>query len=218
MVELTVVLTNYLRYHYMRSILDALVTQSIPHYRFVWDNSPTGTFQDPRVDWVIRSSRNAKCGARWWLAAHAETPYVLVMDDDLIPTDAAVLADTIVGLTNHAPNPVGATGVRLLPDKAYNECSHIGLESGGLAADTVVDIVKGRYFAAQKDCLRELPYLPIECEDDIAVSASLGGGVILAALQGRLLEFPTGKEARCRRSDHKVAREAARREWFDSAH
>lgn len=214
MADVTVVLTNYLRYHHLQSILDALVSQSVPHNRFVWDNSPTGTFQDPRVDWIIRSSRNAECGARWWLAAHADTPYVIMMDDDLLPADGTVLADTINGLARHAPRAVGATGVQLLRDKVYSECMHCGLESGKVTTDTDVDIVKGRYFGAQKDRLRELPYLPLDCEDDIAVSGMLGGGVVLKALQDRLIELPTGKEARCRRPSHTLVREAARQKWL----
>lgn len=42
--ELTIVLTNYLRPHNMQVILDELAQQTHPHRVFVWDNSPDGSF------------------------------------------------------------------------------------------------------------------------------------------------------------------------------
>jgi hypothetical protein len=212
--ELTVVLTNYLRPANMAVILDALASQTLPHQVFVWDNSPEQSFAG-QADWVVRSSRNAMCSARWWLAAHAETPWVLVMDDDLAPADQRVLADLLEKLAEHAPTPVGAAGVILDPSIAYSECPRVGLECSRISIDTQVDILKGRFFSAPTQRLESLGFLPLDAEDDIAASAHLQGGVVVPWLQDRLRELPTAGEARWRRPKHKQTREDARRQWFE---
>lgn len=214
--DLTVVLTNYLRPANITIILEALATQTVPHRLFVWDNSPEGTFPKGRADWLVRSSHNAKCSARWWLAARAETPWVLVMDDDLVPSDPRVLADTVGKLQEHAPAAVGAAGVVLNPTKTYTECHHVGREGVRIESDTRVEILKGRYFALSTARLESLGFLPVDVEDDIAVSATLGGGIVVSWMQDRFRELPTGGESWCRRPAHKQSREAARRKWFGS--
>lgn len=211
--EITVVLTNYLRPANMPAILAALASQSVAHQLFVWDNSPDQSFESRQADWIVRSSLNAKCGARWWLAAHANTPWVVVLDDDLLPADERVLADTLAKLIEHH-SIIGATGVIIDPRKTYAECQHVGLGVKPIAADTQVDIVKGRYFAVATEKLRALPYLPIECDDDIILSAALGGGVIAACLQQRFSELPTGPEARVKRPTHSQSRETSRRQYL----
>jgi len=213
--DLTVVLTNYLRPKNVATILDALASQSLPHQLFVWDNSPGHTFQDSRADWIVHSSRNARCGARWWMAAHAETPWTVVMDDDLMPADSGVLLDLLASLSQgQTRDVVGAAGVILEASVPYAHCCHVGLECKRIETDTEVDIVKGRFFAAPTEKLRNLGYLPLDCEDDIAVSSVTKGGVILPWLQDRLRELPTGEESRWRRSQHADLREAARQRWL----
>jgi len=193
-----------------------MASQSLPHHLFVWDNSPDQVFKDPRADWIVHSSRNAKCCARWWMAAHAETPWILVMDDDLVPSDPDVLSDLITSLTRYSSVPVGATGVILEPSAPYWQCRHVGLECERIDVDTKVDILKGRFFAVPTDKLKYVGYLPLDCEDDIAVSSLVGGGMILPWLQDRLQELPTGDESRWRRSRHAELRETARRNFFES--
>lgn len=211
--ELTVVLTHYRRPENLQRIVSALATQTLPHRLFVWDNSPEQTLAVPQADWIVRSSVNVKCGARWWLAAHAETPWVVVMDDDLIPCDERVFAETVARLTFHQ-RAIGATGVVLDNLKPYHRCRHIGLGVRSIKIDTPVQIIKGRYFALSTAQSQSLSYLPADCEDDIIVSSKLGGGVIAASLQHRFLELPVGSEARQRRPEHRRAREKARRQFF----
>ncbi len=205
---ITIILTNYRRPNNMLTILDSLMMQSIIPEIFLWDNSPEQTFQDKRVKWIIRSSLNAKCSARWWLAQHADTPLVAVMDDDLAPADQHVLRDTVNHLHSHAA--VGATGVVLNPRRCYRDCNHIIRSS----KDTYVDIVKGRFFAVHRDRLLQIPAMPLDCEDDIVVSARIGGGIIPAGFLSRFRELPTGDHGRERRPTHWKCREAARREMF----
>lgn len=207
-------LTNYLRPANMPILLAALESQTVDHRLFVWDNSPDQAFECARADWVIHSSRNAKCGARWWLAAHADTPWVLLMDDDLAPADDHVLADTLTELAEHQPTAVGAAGVVLDPAKSYFECRHVGLGCRRINATTRVDILKGRYFAVTTQRLEQLHHMPLDCEDDIIASAALGGGIVPARLEHRFRELATGFEARFHRPEHSRAREDARRRWL----
>lgn len=212
--SVTVVLTNYLRSANMKPIIDTLLAQrSVPRL-FVWDNSPGGTFQDDRADWVIRSSQNAHCTGRWWLAAQADTPWVVVMDDDLVPRDDRVLCDTLACLAKAFPKAIGPSGVILDPDKDYLQCQHVKMNAPPDGCDTPVDIVKGRYFAVARDAVRRLPYLPLDSEDDIIVSACVGGGVVPQLLKGRFRDLPTGEESRRLRERHSATREVTRRQWF----
>jgi len=212
--QMTVVLTHYLRPGNVQAILRSLASQTLTHQLFVWDNSPENSFSG-RADWVIRSSRNAMCTARWWLAAHAETPWVMVMDDDLVPADNHVLADLLEKLAEHSPAPVGAAGVRLNPSMPYGKCPRFGVNCARISADTKVDIVKGRLFATSPVRLERVGFLSLGDEDDIAVSAELGGGVVIPWLQDRLRDLPTGEEAWSRRPEHFQSREAARRRYFE---
>jgi hypothetical protein len=213
-VELTVVLTNYLRPNNMQVILDALALQSLPHRVLVWDNSPNSSFPVERADWVVQSSQNARCSARWWLAAHAETPWVLVMDDDLAPAHPNTLAFTIEKLREHAGKVIGAAGVQLTATRHYFECQHVGLEALRVTGDIGVDIVKGRYFALPIQVVQKLPYIPLDAEDDIIVSAVTGGGVVPAGLPEMFRELPTNRESRFHRPNHAHARESTRRRYF----
>lgn len=212
--ELTIVLTNYLRPNNMQVILDALAQQTQPHRVFVWDNSPEGSFPSGRGDWVVRSSQNARCSARWWLAAHAETPWVLVMDDDLVPAHLDTLAFTVQKLREYSGCVVGAAGAQLAAARHYFDCLHLGLEALHVTKDIRVDIVKGRYFAMPIQVVQRLPYIPLDAEDDIIVSAVANGGVVPAGLPEMFRELPTNCESRFHRPNHAQARESTRRRCF----
>lgn len=217
--SLTVVLTNYLRTPHLHRVVDGLLKQTVRPTIFVWDNSPKQDFDDPRVSWIIRSSRNAQCAPRWWMAGHAKTDFVLIHDDDLMATDSRVLAWTLESASKAAPFGVGATGVILKEGKGYWESRHVGLRSGHATADTHVDILKGCYFCAPTEELASLECLALEEEDDIAVSARLGKKIVrphlvAAQLQEYVKFIPQGNEARKFRKEHRAARDAARWRWF----
>ncbi len=206
---ITVVLTNYRRPTNLPIIITGLLKQSIKPAIFVWDNSPEQTFQDNRADWVIRSSRNVVCSARCWMALHVESPFVVILDDDLALDDPRILEDTIAACSKHS-KAVGVAGVSLLPDRKYRDCIHIE----NPAKDTFVDIVKGRFFATASERLRGMPHIGIGYEDDIFVSAYLNGGVVCARLLGRFRQFSNGPESLVKRRDHWLRREDARRIAF----
>lgn len=202
----------------MPVILERLRAQSLETTIFVWDNSPAQDFDDPRVDWIVRSSRNARCAARWWMAAQAQTDFVLVHDDDLAPSDPAVLADTLEGAARAAPFAVGASGV-ILAGHSYWKSEHVGVRARAIQADTAVDIVKGFYFCCPTARLRTLGALNLDAEDDIAVSAWLSNDFqrphrILHRLQKRFSLLPEHGAARRRRRGHRAARDTARYRLF----
>jgi hypothetical protein len=216
MTVLTVIMANYLRPRNMQRALDALCKQSVQSRIFVWDNSPTQDFHDSRVSWILRSSKNARCAPRWWLASHADTDFVLIHDDDLMPSHPNVLAWTVDAAIKAAPFAVGAAGVILQRDLGYWQAKHVGLRAADSRHDMQVDIVKGCYFCCPTARLTDIGYLHLDAEDDIAVSARLGKGLrqphqVLARLQQSFEFLPEGVEARKRRASHRSAREAARR-------
>jgi hypothetical protein len=216
--SLTVVVTNYLRAANVTRLIDALRVQTLEATIFVWDNSPAQDFDDPRVDWLIRSSRNAHCTARWWMASHAETDFVLVHDDDLMPSNPNVFAWTVDEAVRSAPFAVGASGVVLNRDLGYWRSSHVGVRAGRIRRDMRVDIVKGMYFCCAADQLVRVGHLDLDAEDDIAVSAKIGGDqprphVVLAKLQSNFTLL-SEEGARSYRPTHRSARELALQRFF----
>jgi len=105
--SITVVVTNYLRPVNVRYLMDALCKQSVKPTIFIWDNSPAQDFNDAHADWIIRSSRNARCSPRWWMASHADTDFVVIHDDDLMPANPKVLGWTLDTAMRVAPFAVG---------------------------------------------------------------------------------------------------------------
>jgi hypothetical protein len=217
--SVTVVVTNYLRLTNVQRLMDALYKQTVIPTIFVWDNSPTQDFNDSRVSWIIRSSKNARCVPRWWMASQAETDFVLIHDDDLMPSHPNVLAWTLDAAAKIAPFAVGATGVVLKHRLGYWQSQHVGLRATRIRHDVRVDIVKGCYFCCPTPRLTRVGHLNLDTEDDIAVSARLGNGwkqphQVLSRLQHCFELLPEGEEARKRRANHRAARDAARWQFF----
>lgn len=218
MTRLTVILTAYKRLENTLKIADAIHGQKQQSELWLWDNSACSNWTDSWFDRIVTSRFNAGCNARWWLAAQARSQYVIVMDDDIIPTDPNVLGDTCDWLDENPGEACGLVGVRLDNARSYAKCDVIGhrRKPVPMARDEGVDIIKGRYFALPVALLSRVPMRIPKFEDDIAVSACVGGGTILATLQGRFKELPTGDESVCRRKGHSKERERARQEWFGS--
>lgn len=217
--SVTIVITNYVRPTNVERIIDALCKQTVVPTIFVWDNSPTRDFHHPQIDWIIRSSKNARCAPRWWMASHAETDFVLVHDDDLMPAHSEVLAWTLDAAAKAAPFAVGAAGVILKPSRGYWESRHVGLRAKRIRHNTCVDIIKGSYFCCPSSRLTKIGHMELDAEDDIAVSAKLGKGrdhphLVIARLRTSFELLLEGADARKNRGNHREAREAARRRFF----
>ena len=217
--SVTIVITNYLRADNVARLIDTLSKQTVEPTIFVWDNSPAGNFYHPRIDWMIHSSKNARCTARWWMASHAQTDFVIIHDDDLMPAHPRVLARTLDAATSVAPFASGAAGVVLKNSSDYWESKHVGLRAKAIPRDTKVDIVKGCYFCCPAARLAKIGHLDLDDEDDIAVSAKLGDRrkhphLVIAELQTSFELLQEGEGARKDRPQHRAAREIARRQFF----
>lgn len=217
--DLTVIMTHWRRRENFDRVVAALDRQTLPHRRFLWSNAPDDPESTTTFDWVVRSSLNAKCCGRWMMATQADTPWTVILDDDLEPTDASLLAWTVQDLEKHG-RPVGAVGVQLLADRTYARSRHVGYAGGdkrvqAAVTDEPVDVVKGRYFAAPTASLKTLSIPPMDDEDDICVSSQLGGGIVGSRLT-TFRELPQGDESFCYREDHRDRRERSRRRWFGS--
>jgi hypothetical protein len=220
--SVTVVVTHYLRSANVALLLETLRRQTVKPVLFVWDNSPGQDFDDPGVDWVIRSSRNAQCAPRWWMASHASTDLVLIHDDDLMPAHSRVLATTVDAAARAAPFAIGSSGVILDHHLGYWHSRHVGFRADRMQRDLRVDIVKGCFFCCPTQQLSGLSHLELDTEDDIAVSARLGRGlrqphIVAARLQTDLVQLPEGEAARKCRAGHRAARDIACWRFFGGA-
>lgn len=218
--SITVVITNYARPTNVRRLIDVLYRQTIKPTIFVWNNSLSEDFGNARVDWVVRSSRNARCSPRWWMASHADTDFVIIHDDDLLPSHPKVIAWTLDAATKTLPFAVGVAGVITSSHLGYWQSRHVGLRATRVERDARVDIVKGCYFCCPTSQLAEVGYLELDAEDDIAVSAKLGRGLeqphlVLAEIQKHFELLPEGEYARKNRANHRAARDAARWRYFE---
>lgn len=217
--SVTVVIANYMRPKNVRRLIQTLSEQTVKPTIFVWDNSPEQNFNDPRISWLIRSSRNAQCSPRWWMASHAATEFVLIHDDDLLPSHPRILARTLDAAAETAPFAVGASGVIMRSHLGYWQSRHVGLRATYLDEDARVDIVKGSYFCCATIQLAGVGYLELDAEDDIAVSARLGRGIeqphmVLAELQSNFDLLLEGEYSRKKRANHRTARDGARWRYF----
>ncbi len=217
--SVTVIFCNYVRVENLNQLIDVISHQTLKPQIFVWDNSPAQDFYNSSVDWIIRSSNNAKCAPRWWMAAHATTEFVIIHDDDLIPNDKAVIARTVEAAIACNQFAVGVTGVLLETGKPYAECEHYGLQCRQIQQDTRVDIIKGRYFCTSTELVREIGYMELDAEDDIIASARLAKGIQAAhtipiSLMNSFIELPRGSYEREQRAGHMALRERTRRMYF----
>ena len=221
---ITVCLLNYRRPGNLERILPALQRQTTKPTIFLWDNAADSDYQFewPDIDWVIRSSVNQKCPPRWHMAVEAETPWVMSLDDDLLPTDDRLLELAVERAEREPPDrAVGPFGFVLNPDKHYVYRKE-GINMP--AEDRAVDLVKGRLLMIRTATLRAAMQLgdlcgPLGREDDLAICGRLAAGRKLhhlcpAVFHGRLKNLPEGAEGiSADKGAHYARRERARRHW-----
>ena len=184
---------------------------------FLWDNS--GASEVWEADWLVRSSRNAGCWPRWYLASQATTPLVATLDDDLLPADEHFFRDLTSAWQQEpaAGRIIGPYGVVLEPGKSYRRCS--GRSTGGNSC-IPADIIKGRVMLLAREDLRSvLPIAPANVlHDDIAVSGLMAAGRTghhrwARHFRHRLTELPD-RHAMSSRPEHFAEREEMRRLYF----
>src|ERR1051326_8142897 len=114
MSTITFIMLNYRRTGNIEKILDALSDQTIKPTIWLWNNSGQ-QLNNPRVDMEIVAETNLYCWPRWFLASYAPTTYVMMIDDDIVPTSNKLIEIVIDALESQVKPEtiVGAEGVIL---------------------------------------------------------------------------------------------------------
>ena len=187
---------------------------------------------------------NTHTQVRWFMASLAQTPYVMVMDDDLIPRDDTILEDAVLYLSKlkEKCTILGPFGLQLHPNEPYCKGRHVNVhhfpwhkdfssskdsnlvmsqEEGSVEA-VRVDVIKGRTMMMRREALQSHLGLVFDHTDtrgdDIAVSGSLAQGKsrhhLIPRLFHRRLVELPAPHALCDVEGHYERREAVRRRFF----
>jgi len=220
--QTTVCLLSYKRPEHVRRICAALREQEPAVAIWLWNNGPP---VDVAADWTVSSSRNQMCLPRWYLAAQASTPYVVILDDDLLPAKPTAIADLVAHCDGRqVVGPIGA-----LVASAYSE--HREIRTPPTWAK--VDVIKGRCLAMRSDVLRpavaacgvltarvtDAGYDDLAVAEDIAVCGAVACGkrrwhLVPGGLEGCFVDLHEGSEALSRRPDHMARRNRVFATWF----
>lgn len=217
----TAVLLHYKRPKNLEKIISSLKTQSIQPSIFLCDNSPG---PEPcaflrEVDRVVRIPWNANTFVRIHLSFWVETPWILFLDDDLMPADKEFLADALRIAEARPEGITGAFGRRLSASPPHYLEDALG----------AVEAVKGRFMLFRKELLSKVHLLrwPLHSDaqyrircDDLYLSLEVGAGKPVhwadAGLQGRLTNLTEGAESLSWHPDHLAIREAFVRRYMET--
>lgn len=215
---ITVCLTNYRRPQNTYQILAALRAQAPPVDIYLWNNGDPERFP---ADWLVESSRNTVCLSRWWMACHAKTQLVVILDDDVFPARADSLARLAACCQpQNAVGPIGA-----IFDGKYSD--HLAVRDPQF--DTPADVIKGRCLALYTDTLRQFVGTSgiltattdndLSMSEDIAICGAIAGGqrgrhLVPGGLAGLFTDLPEGPEALSHRFDHMTRRNRVAARWF----
>jgi hypothetical protein len=189
---ITLIVLNHKRSSNLPLILDALASQTVRPTIWLWNNA-TPQIVDSRIDMQVTTDRNLRCWPRWFLATYARTENVMMMDDDIMPSNSRLIEETIKILDAQCQPGVivGAEGVILGPECGYwpsypgkitratiTPCLHGSVHVRKVTENVNVDIIKGRCCALKTAAVQMLPLSPAHRDvcDDIAVSALLANG------------------------------------------
>lgn len=208
--RVTAVLLNYRRPVNMVSLVRSLQAQSEPVSILLVDNGEESWEWD--VDRVVYVPWNAGCYARTIFALYAETEWVMVLDDDLMPGDSWFVRDALNVASQH-PLITGAYGCELSKTPPHY-MGRPNIDSTGLSS-----MVKGRFMVYRRrmlDCVRLAGLMSqaehrIRC-DDIYLNLESGQGKAVhwvdIGLRKRIKELPPGKVGSEHTSGHYTTREA----------
>ena len=170
MSKVTTILLNWRRPENMALIIDSLKTQSEPPELLLVNNGGYHTFGIKRV---VSIPWNGHAWIRYPFAVYAETPYVMFLDDDLMPADRFFVRDMQRLTETYRDSIVGTHGRRISSGPNYY--------TGGQDAAGWVEIVKGRCMMMDKSILGRVTLAninrpwPVDHED-IYLSMEIGCG------------------------------------------
>ncbi len=240
MPEITVLLLNYKRPHNLARIVDSLKRQTVPVNIFLWDNSGNSLLYDSRIDLIFRTSENQGCSPRWLTALYAKTKYIMTHDDDFLIAKKDTIEKIIKCLDEQKNHKtiVGYEGVFVDTNKTYmehvdyknrymfqgNKYGIVAPRYSHLKSSVRVHLVKGRLMATRTENIAkyiDFPVLLNEREDDITVSAMIGGGekihLIPSFLKGCIQEIKDPDSAKLGNKDnpqHDDSRNLAFKHYF----
>lgn len=207
MIKVTGIYTNWRRKENLWEILKSAKAQSVHIDLWLVDNA-ANTEHELRVSGVRRfeHDNSEMCWQRWRYAVIAPTPYVYVMDDDLIFTTPTEIEKCVAWMDKHPElDCVGYTGVKYkgsyFGSPHYMKVSEL----------TEVDIVKGRFMFIRTSSLKGLDMTPDLTCDDIKVSAHLKNKALLPLSFANLAE---GSEAVFLQKGQKEKREHAAKRYL----
>lgn len=240
MSSITVLLLNYKRPHNLTGIVNSLKNQTIPVNIILWDNSGNSAFFDERIDLIIRTSENKGCSPRWFTALYAKTKYIMTHDDDFLITKSNTV-EKIVNCLEEQENErtiVGYEGIVVDINHSYkkhveyanrygfqkNKFGTVAPRYSHIKSSQRVNLVKGRLMATRTENIAkyiDFPTLLKEREDDITVSAMIGGKekihLIPYFLKGCIEEIEDPKSANLGNKDnpqHDKSRNTAFKYYF----
>ena len=210
--QVTCVLLNYKRPDNIPVIIEALRAQTLPVDILLINNSGHQTFGVKRA---VSIPWNAGTWIRIPFSAQAETPYVMWLDDDLVPTHPQFVESMRWVTECRKDAIVGAWGKRLITgDNCYSDAPDV---------DGWVEVVKGRCLMFHRNLLQRVtlsnairPY-PYR-HDDIYLSLEIGRGEQTnwshPPLREHLQELPASY-AESQRPDHWEGRDQCVRWHLD---
>lgn len=220
--DTTVVMLNYRRPNNVRQILTALRDQLPRPDVWLWNNGMPAGFD---ADWLVESTVNRLCPPRWWMAAQAETEYVVILDDDVLPIGRDAIRRVVAACEpGRIAGPWGA-----VLERSYHGRRDVGLP----VSATEVDVVKGRCMAMHTTSLREAiaeagvltargsesRYDDLVVAEDIAICGAMASGrrrhhLVPGGLAACFRDLAEGAEALSRRADHLARRDRVAARWF----
>lgn len=195
MSRVTAILLNYKRPENMEALIESLHSQTEPVSILLVDNS--GQMEQWDVDRTVYAPWNAGCYARTIFALYAETKWVMMFDDDLMPNDARFVEDALRIAEQHR-FITGAFGCRLSKTPPHY-MGRPNVDSTGPSP-----MVKGRFMVYRRsllDCvtlggLMQYKRYRIRC-DDIYLNLLTGHGNpvhwVDVGLRQRLKELHPGR-------------------------
>ncbi|MEM9302697.1 MAG: glycosyltransferase family A protein [Pseudomonadota bacterium] len=205
---LTVIMVSWRRRQNCEAILKSLSAQTVRPQIMIWSNDDGGE-GFPGADHVVRSGGNFRTWPRWLLASLANTEFVLVLDDDLLPFTADFV-ETCLAVARHYPDRIIGVGGRQISQEAPH---YRVLPQRDFFRDRPCEVVLGRLMLLRRSLLARVPLVVPhwtwrERGDDIIISTAIRRQHVLSgALRARVRELPTGEESLSADPQHFAARE-----------
>jgi len=213
--KVTLVYLNWRRGKQLSTIIEAASKQTLPVHIVVVDNAYDDV--DNKVETslaeIVPADNSVQCWARWkYITENVNTPYVCVMDDDLIFTSDTVLEEFYNVLDqNPQVDAAGTFGVVLQKGKGYAGSIHI--HGNQYQQPVKVDIIKGRFIFIRTESLKGLDSTPDYTCDDIKVTSHLPFKITLPVSNAGFRDLDDN-DAVSLRPDHAQKRQVAVEKYF----